>query len=193
MNRRRSRAEFEKMMLPHLSSAYNLARWLLRHPQDAEDAVQTSYLKAFKAFDQLSGDKLSAHQCTSWLLKIVRNTCLTLLKKNSNNAAVIHLDDVKNVSEDRLFNEALADIRNLPETELDVQATQQVVRQAISQLSIEFREMIVLREVEDLSYRQIADITGIPIGTVMSRLARARNQLRNLLLPHMEEELQRDL
>lgn len=181
------------MMLPHLASAYNLARWLLRHPQDAEDAVQTSYLKAFKSFDQFSGDKHSVHQCASWLLKTVRNTCLTMLKKNSNSGAIIHLDDVKNVAEDRRLNEALADIRNLPETELDIQVTQQVVVQAINQLPIEFREIIVLREFEDFGYRQIADIAGIPIGTVMSRLARARKQLRNLLLPHMEEERQGEL
>lgn len=193
MNRRRSRAEFEKMMLPHLASAYNLARWLLRHPQDAEDVVQTSYLKAFKSFDQLSGDKPSMPQCASWLLKIVRNTCLTLLKKNSNNAGVIHLDDVKNASEERRLDEALVDIHNLPGTKLDIQATQQTVRRAVNQLPVEFREIIVLREFEDLSYRQIAEITGIPIGTVMSRLARARKQLRNLLLPHREEERQHGL
>lgn len=191
--RRRSRAEFEKMMLPHLGSAYNLARWLLRHPQDAEDAVQTSYLKAFKAFDQLSGDRLSVHQCTSWLLKIVRNTCLTLLKKKSNSAAVIHLDDVQNAAGDRRNNEALADLRNVPGTQLDIQATQQIVRRAINQLPNDFREIIVLREFEDLSYRQIADITGIPIGTVMSRLSRARRKLRHLLLPHIDGEQQREL
>ena len=188
MPRQRSRAEFEKMMLPHLAAAYNLARWLLRHPQDAEDAVQVSYLKAFKAFDQLSGD-----QSAAWLLRIVRNTCLTWLKKNASSAAVIHLDAVKSASERRHLNEALADTPNAPETELLVQSTQQAVWRAIDQLPIDFREIIVLREFEDLSYRQIADLTGIPVGTVMSRLSRARKLLRRLLLPHVPEERQSEL
>lgn len=193
MPRHRSRAEFEKMMLPHLAAAYNLARWLLRHPQDAEDAVQDSFLKAFKAFDQLSNNQPSAYQGASWLLKIVRNTCLTWLKKNAKNAAVIHLDAAKSASENRRLNEVLADTRNMPETELYVEATRQAVWQAIEQLPIDFREIIVLREFEDLSYREIAEITGIPVGTVMSRLSRARKRLCHLLLPHINEERHSEL
>lgn len=193
MSRKRSRAEFEKVMFPHLAAAYNLARWLLRHPQDAEDAVQTSYLKAFKAFDQLTATTLSSRQSASWLLKIVRNTCLTWLKKNKNGAAVIHLDAVKSASEQRRLDEALAGTRNAPETDLFFRTTHKAVWQAVEQLPIDFREIIVLREFEDLGYRQIADITGIPVGTVMSRLSRARKQLRHLLLAHMDEERQSEL
>lgn len=193
MPRKRSCAEFEKVMFPHLAAAYNLARWLLRHPQDAEDAVQTAYLKAFKAFDQLSGSEPSAQQSASWLLKIVRNTCLTWLKKNKNSAAVIHLDTVKSTTEQSRLNEALTDTRNAPETDLFVRATHKIVWQAVEKLPIDFREIIVLREFEDLTYRQIADITGIPAGTVMSRLSRARKQLRHLLLPHIDAERQSEL
>lgn len=192
MPRKRSRAEFEKLMFPHLAAAYNLARWLLRHPQDAEDAVQSAYLKAFKSFDQLSGSEPSDHQSASWLLKIVRNTCLTWLKKNKNNGAVIHLDAIKSTSESR-FNEALTDSANAPETDLFIQATHKAVWRAIGQLPVDFREVIVLREFEDLTYRQIAEITGIPVGTVMSRLSRARKQLRHLLLPQIAEERQSEL
>ena len=114
-------------------------------------------------------------------------------EKKSNSAAVIHLDDVQNTAGDRRTNEALADLRNVPGTQLDIQATQQIVRRAINQLPNDFREIIVLREFEDLNYRQIADITGIPIGTVMSRLSRARRKLRHLLLPHIDGEQQREL
>ncbi len=188
MPKHRSRAEFEKMIFPHFAKAYNLARWLLRNPQDAEDAVQISYMKAFKAFDQLSGNELSSHQCTSWLLQIIRNTCLTILKKNANRAEIIHLDTVKDILEHQYHDETVTNIQNIPETEMLVQSTQQAVWKAIEQLPLDHREIIVLREFEDLSYRQIADITGVPVGTVMSRLSRARKQLCELLLPYLSEE-----
>jgi len=164
-------------MLPHLEASYNLALWLVRHPHDAEDAVQDAYLKAYKAFGQFAGKSSAA-----WLLKIVRNTCLTFLKRSASNGKVVHLDAAMSGSEARWLEPYLQDTRALPDEDLAAERERNLVRSAISQLPPEFREIVVLREFEDMSYQQIADITEVPVGTVMSRLSRARKKLRQLLL-----------
>ncbi len=176
MARRRSHAEFERVMLPHLGASYNLAMWLMRHPHDAEDAVQNAYLKAYNAFDQFQGDHAAA-----WVLKIVRNTCLTLLKRNANHGSAVSLDAILGGSEAHRIVPFLHDKGALPDADLIAKHERKLVHDAISKLPPDYREIVVLREFEDMTYQQIADITEVPIGTVMSRLSRARRALRELL------------
>lgn len=175
-------------MLPHLGAAYNLALYLLRHPPDAQDAVQDAYLKAFAAFNQFFGQNSSA-----WLLKIVRNTCLNMLRRNQN-SKVVRLGSITNQLEQGGFEFELPDTRPLPDEQLIAESDCIVIRNAIAQLPVDYREVLVLREFESLDYKNIAHITGIPIGTVMSRLSRARKLLRHLLASNKdggkENELQ---
>jgi RNA polymerase sigma-70 factor (ECF subfamily) len=185
---KRTRQEFEDIMLPHLGASYNLALYLLRHPPDAQDAVQDSYLKAFVAFDQFSGQNSGA-----WLLKIVRNTCLNTLRRNQN-SKVVRLGAITNHPQQERIELELPDTRPLPDEQLIAESDRIVMQNAIAQLPVDYREVLVLREFEDLNYKNIAHITGIPIGTVMSRLSRARKLLRNLLASNKdggkESELQ---
>jgi RNA polymerase sigma factor (sigma-70 family) len=160
-------ARFEQSVLPHLGAAYNLARWLLRDPADAEDVVQESYLRAFRFFGGYHGGDIRA-----WLLTIVRNTTYTWLQQNrSRELAEPFNDEVEEIQDDALD----------PETLVIQSAGVEALREALNQLPIEFREVIVLREFEELSYKEISAIAEIPIGTVMSRLARARRRLREQL------------
>jgi len=174
--RRRSRAEFERVALPHLDAAYNLAMWLMGHSQDAEDAVQDAYLRAYNAFDRFQGDHAAA-----WVLKIVRNTCLTSLKRNAGRGKVVSLDAAMSGSEAHRIVPFLRDKQALPDANLIVEYERNLVHDAIRRLPPDYREIVVLREFEDMTYQQIADITEVPIGTVMSRLSRARRALRELL------------
>jgi RNA polymerase sigma-70 factor (ECF subfamily) len=160
--------EFERKILPHLDSAYDLARFLMRNDHDAEDVVQEASLRAFRFFESFRGENGRA-----WFLQIVRNTAFTTLRKR--------YPEEMNVS----FDEEL---HGEPATEptdagiaIDRAQDRQMVRGAIEQLPPEFRETITLRDLEELSYKEIADIAGVPIGTVMSRLARARRRLREIL------------
>lgn len=178
MAQRRSRAEFERVMLPHLGASYNLAMWLMRHPQDAEDAVQNAYLKAYNAFEQFQGDHAAA-----WVLKIVRNTCLTSLNRNAGHGKVVNLDAALSGSEAHRIVPFLRDEQALPDADLIAKHERNMVHDAICRLPPDYREIIILREFEDMAYQQIADITEVPIGTVMSRLSRARKALRELLSP----------
>lgn len=187
MVKKPSRRRFEQTMLPHLAAAYNLALWLLRHPQDAEDVVQDAYLKAYNAFDQFAGDNGAA-----WILKIVRNTCMTLLKQKKNHK-VVRLETVASGSESVLPEQMLSGSGGRPETDAIVQSERAAVHKAISQLPVDYREVIILREFEDLGYQQIADITDVPIGTVMSRLSRARKRLGKLLLANESVGIKREL
>jgi len=160
-------ARFEQSVLPHLGAAYNLARWLLRNPADAEDVVQESYLRAFRFFGGYRGGDIRA-----WLLTIVRNTTYTWLQQNrSREFAEPFNDEVEEIQDDALD----------PETLVIQSAGVEALRKALNQLPIEFREIIVLREFEELSYKEISAIAEIPIGTVMSRLARARRRLQEQL------------
>lgn len=162
-------AQFETMVMPHLDAAYNLARWLVRNPHDAEDRVQEAYLRAFRYFNNLRADDARA-----WLLTIVRNTCYSWLKKQSRE----RYNDSYDESETALPAEA--EDTN-PEILLSRMRDSQQVNACIDLLPTEFREVIVLRELEGFSYREIAAILDVPLGTVMSRLSRARNGLQQLV------------
>ena len=167
------RARFEQTFLPHLSAAYNLARWLTGHDQDAEDVVQEAYLRALKFFGGFHGADGRA-----WLLAIVRNTCFTWLERKGARGTAAALDeDVHGAAPD-----ALNPVQQLLRDE-----DKQAVREAVAELPVELREVVVLRELEDFSYKEIAAIAGIPMGTVMSRLARARERLHQRLAGRARE------
>jgi RNA polymerase sigma-70 factor, ECF subfamily len=153
---------FELTMWPHMRAAYNLARWLVRNDHDAEDIVQESFLKAYKAQDNFRGG-----EARTWMLSIVRNTAMDYLRRNKAGAAA-SLEDQLHEPEDHAPD---------PERSLLDQSRRDQVRGAIAKLAEEFREVVVLREIEGLSYKEIAGVLGIPMGTVMSRLSRARNLL----------------
>ena len=167
-----NRQVFEALVLPHLGAAYNLARWLLRSEQAAEDAVQEASMRAFRYIETLRGD-----DARPWLLGIVRNTCFTMLERTRKQPQWVDFDDAE-------FEAALVEAPHLgtdPVLQLQLQRTRLQVDAAIRALSPPLREVIVLREFEDLDYAQIAKIVAVPIGTVMSRLARARGKLRAAL------------
>ncbi len=158
---------FEQLLLPHLDAGYNLARWLTGSERDAEDVTQEASLRAFKAFPGFRGGNVRA-----WFLTIVRHTAWTWLRRERGHREEMEFDEELHSGED---------FSTSPETVLMRKADVAAVRQAIESLPPEYREVIILRELEDCAYREIADIAGIPIGTVMSRLARARAQLQSLL------------
>ena len=169
----RDRASFERRALIHLDSAYSLALWLLRVPADAEDAVQDAAIRAYRAFDQLQGQ-----DAKPWLLTIVRNVCYRRLQERWRDNNVISLDEAlatpHGISE-------LSSGEHSPEQAAIGSSERAALEAAIAQLPPVFREVIVLREIEELSYREIADVIGAPVGTVMSRLSRARGVLRTQL------------
>lgn len=165
---------FEKVALPHLSAAYNLARWLVHDENEAEDIVQEAYLRAFKFFGTYYGGDARA-----WLLTIVRNTCYTWLQQNR----VLRLADP---IDDKI--DELGPSGSDPETLLLQSVDSQMVRQSLQELPVEFREVVVLREMEGFSYKEIANVVDIPIGTVMSRLKRGRSRLHALLAKRLGKE-----
>jgi len=157
------RARFEQTVLQHLDAAYNLARWLTRNDHDADDVLQEAMLRAYRHFAGLRGE------ARPWLLAVVRNACWSWLQANRP-ADVEPLDDA--IADDSLPG---------PEAALARTLDRRLLNEAIAALPVQFREVLVLRELEDLSYRDIARVAGIPIGTVMSRLARARRLLAESL------------
>ena len=161
-------ARFEQAVLPHLNAAYNLARWLTRNPDDAQDVVQEAYLRAFKYFSGFTDEDGKA-----WLLSIVRHACFTWLRKNRP-AELTQIDD--DAGDEGV--EAGDQAEDNPEQRLLAARDRELLNRLIAELPAEFREVIILRELEELSYREIAVIAAIPVGTVMSRLARARRRLR---------------
>src|ERR1700747_3042988 len=167
-------ARFEALALPHLDAAYNLARWMTRNATDAEDVAQEAMLRAFRFFDTFRGDNARV-----WLLTIVRNTYLTWIRRQ------IPQRDAEEFDE-RLHTDIETALT--PESEYLRQATAAAGRQAIAQLPPEFREVILMRELEQMSYKEIAAITQSPLGTVMSRLARGRSVLRQLIAGARREE-----
>ena len=175
----RLQENFEAATLPHLRAAYNLARWLTRNAADADDVVQEAYLRAFKHFGSFRGG-----DGRLWLLAIVRNTCYTWMQHNRSPELTIPLDDELYEIESKDLN---------PEALLLQSADTQIFRQALEELPVEFREALVLRELEGLSYRQIAEVVDIPLGTVMSRLARARKRLQENLASRANKETSRQL
>src|SRR3989440_2747192 len=167
-------ASFEAMMLPHLDAAHNLARWLMRNEQDAQDVVQEAYLRALKSFSGFHGSNGRA-----WLLTIVRNTSYTLMKKNRAVDLTTTFDEEKHATDHASVN---------PAALLERTEDAELVREAMDHLAAEFREILVLRHLEGLSYKEIADIAQIPPGTVMSRLARARAKLKECLAARIGKE-----
>ncbi len=165
---------FEETMLPHMDAAHNLARWLLRNEQDAQDVVQEAYLRAFKSFAGFHGSNGRA-----WLLTIVRNTSYTLLKKN-------HAVDLTTTFDEEIHGSGQESVS--PATILEHSEDAKLIKEAMDELPAEFREILALRHQEGLSYKEIADIAQIPPGTVMSRLARARAKLRECLAARIGKE-----
>lgn len=159
---------FEQTALPHLDAAYNLARWLVGSDADARDVVQDAYLRAFRYFDGYAGG-----DPRSWLLAIVRNASFSWLGRNRPGDIVALDDDARSAE----VEAALAIAEN-PESAVISRSQSALLDRLIAALPAPFREVIVLREIEELSYREIAAIADIPVGTVMSRLARARRQLQ---------------
>jgi RNA polymerase sigma-70 factor (ECF subfamily) len=163
----RGAGRFEEVVLPHLDSAHNLARWLTRSGHDAEDLVQEALLRAYRAFAGFRGEDGRA-----WLLAIVRNVCFTWLQRNRRQELTTEFDEGVHTPEGEVMNPERLALR-----EGDIAR----VRQALEDLPAEFREALVLREIEGLSYKEIATVVDVPVGTVMSRLARARGRLQRLL------------
>lgn len=159
-------ARFRAAVMPHLDAAYNLARWLTGSSVDADDAVQESYVRAQRYFDSCRGD------AKAWLLGIVRNECFDLIKTRAVEGVVV---------------DESADAAPGPEAQLENKQEAARINRALRRLPVEFREVIVLREIEAYSYRDIARITDAPVGTVMSRMARARRQLLEQIGNEREE------
>src|ERR1700730_17441356 len=160
-------ADFERRIMPHLDAAYSLARFLMRNDQDAEDVVQEACLRASRFYDGFRGENSRA-----WFLKIVRNTSFTALQRARTDEADVVFDEELHSPE-----AAKPDVGGHVAGNLHPK----LLGAAIEELPAEFREVITLRELEDCSYKEIADIANIPVGTVMSRLARARRQLYLIL------------
>lgn len=158
---------FEAMVLPHLDAAYNLARWLARNDHDARDIVQEASLRAYKFFDGFRGENGRA-----WLLSIVRNTFYTWLEQHHRQGSSTPFDE-----ESHSMESGPARPDNNPESILSRADDARCVNQALARLPLEFREVVVLRDLQDLSYKEIAEVAAIPMGTVMSRLARGRKLL----------------
>jgi RNA polymerase sigma-70 factor, ECF subfamily len=168
-------ARFEQVIVPHLDAAYNLARWLTGNDYDAQEVVQEASLRALQFFASFHGEAGRA-----WLLAIVRNTCFTWLKKHRGREPAATFDED--------FHSPAAE--TVDPQELLIRAEDhELLHRALHELPVEFREAIVLRELEGLSYKEIADIAGIPVGTVMSRLARGRDRLQQLLRERMRKDV----
>ena len=169
------RESFEQTVLPHLDAAYNLARWLTRNDQDAQDVTQETCLRAFRFFDGYQGGNMRA-----WLLTIVRNTCYTWLHQNRSPGSAVEFDEEIHSDE----STGGAD----PEIQALASADKETLRRALEELPDVFREALVLRELEGMSYKEIADVTSVSLGTVMSRLARGRTRLRESLSVSLGKE-----
>ena len=167
-----NRKRFELLALPHLNAAYNLARWLTHNDHDAQDVVQESFVRAMRYMGSFRGDSARA-----WMLQIVRHTCYSWLKENrpSDNVALDDSDDA--------WQAIPAPAADEPPSMAIRKADRQQINEALAALPVAYREVLVLRELEDLSYAEIARIAEIPVGTVMSRLARARGLMRSALTP----------
>jgi RNA polymerase sigma-70 factor (ECF subfamily) len=158
--------------MPHLNAAHNLAYWLARDQRDAEDVVQEAYLRAYKFIESFDGDNGRA-----WLLAIVRNTFYTWLEKNRADKCNIEFDEEALASHGYDMQVVERDQNYSIDHRLQQEDSRRWVNRALALLPAEFREVIVLRELEELAYKEIAKVAGVPVGTVMSRLSRARNLL----------------
>jgi len=163
------RARFAAVVLPHLDDAFALARWLTGNRSDAEDVVQEASLRAYRAIGTFAGGNARA-----WILTIVRHTAYTWLRRNRS-ASLVMVDDLEAV--ERTHTDAGDQEKSTPETELIAKADAARLEAAIAELPAPFKDTLVLRDLQGLDYREIAEVTEVPIGTVMSRLARARRRL----------------
>lgn len=173
---------FEQLALQHLEAAYNLAFWLVRSRQDAEDVVQEAYLRALRAFAGFHGDDMRP-----WLLAIVRHTAYRWLNSRRRSSNVISIEEAYAGYNDRGPAE-LATHEPNAEARLIGAAEHDYLLRALAQLPAAFREVVVLREIEGLTYREIAAVTGAPIGTIMSRLSRGRRDLRQTLMQMLAKD-----
>lgn len=179
MDEPKSSSRFEHTMLPHLPAAYNVARWLTRRPDDAHDIVQDAYVRAFRHFGSYRGENAKA-----WLLTIVRHTAYNWLRQHrAHEFSPLPDPDVIEIPE----------TAQNPEQRVEQQATQERLRQALEDIPLEFREVILLRDLEGFSYKEIAEITGLPMGTIMSRLSRARDRLQAALTRRHGKGVEREL
>src|SRR5262249_44254610 len=176
--------DFDTEALPHLDAAYNLAYWLVRNNADAQDVVQDAYLRAFKAYGQFNGGDIRP-----WLLTIVRNVAYRWLSVRKRGANVVSIEDAL-AGRDGEKGPTFEPASDEPSAEdlLISDGERSLVRRALAELTPSFREVIVLREFEGLSYQDIASVIGVPAGTVMSRLSRARDQLKDVLTGLMQKE-----
>jgi len=169
---------FREAALPYLDDAYTLARYLLRNANDAEDAVQECYLRAFKHFDTYRGPAMKP-----WLFAILRNVCRAEYARRATSPTSAIEDAPESAEATPLWHEA----QETPEAQMLRQRDGDTIRRLIAALADPFRETFVLREIQNLSYREIADVAAVPVGTVMSRLARARAMLRSAWLAEQEQ------
>ncbi len=176
------RARFQRLVLPHLDAAYSLAAWLLRDDAQAEEAVQEAYLRAFRFFDSLRGD-----EARPWLLGIVRNTCYSFLQLARREAGKANFEE-DGCGEDAVANGAVVSFPVNPEAAAIRAADRARVHECLRALPAEFREAVILREIHGCSYREIAAICAVPIGTVMSRLSRGRRLLQQSLAAGLSRE-----
>ena len=170
-------ASFEQVVLPHRDAAFNLAKWLMHHEQDAEDCVQEAYMRAFRAWASFRGT-----DGRSWFLAIVRNLCYSRWRQRQRTDPAVSFDESIH-----------ADPAQGTETAWRHALARELVPRALEQLPLEAREIIVLHEIEGLAYKEIAEVIGLPIGTVMSRLARARQKLQGELAQLLKKELPHEL
>jgi len=168
-------SDFSRSVMPHLDAAYNLARWLTRNDHDAEDVVQEAMIRAYRFFESLR-----EADARPWLLAIVRNTGYTWLAKNRP-ADVVPIDDTSTLASDVVTIGHTSPTETNPEVILLQSANRKIVNQALEDIPVGYREVLVMRELEDLSYKEIASVAGIPIGTVMSRLSRGRDLLKSAI------------
>jgi RNA polymerase sigma-70 factor (ECF subfamily) len=171
-------SRFDRAVLPHLDAAYDLARWLTRNDQDAEDVLQTAALRALQFFDGFHGANARA-----WLLTIVRNTFYTWLDAQHRGHEAVPFDEEVHATES-----AGGVTLSQPEADLLRRVDSRFLREGFEALPLPLREVMVLRELEGLSYKEIAAVAAVPIGTVMSRLSRARRQLQDFLIAHGVKE-----
>ena len=180
------RARFEEIVLPHPDAAFNLARWLLRSRSDADDVAQEALMRAYRFFGGFHGGDARA-----WLLQIVRNTCYTWLGKNRPAELMSEFDETSHAVE--VHERPHGSFGGSPEAQAIASEDRERLTRALEELPPRFREVLVLRELEGCSYKEIATITAVPIGTVMSALSRARRQLQHVLTNPQSKEVAREL
>lgn len=182
MSEQEKRARFERLVLPHIDAAYGLAVWLVRNEARAEEGVQEACLRAFQFFDGFRGGN-----ARPWLLRIVRNTCYTLIARDRDLGMADEFDESHH-DEETIAPGAVVSFPPNPETAAIENADRELVQRCLRALPAEFREVVILREIHECSYKEIAAIAEIPIGTVMSRLMRGRRLLERALSEHIERK-----